>query len=125
RWPGKPPGCGNNTARRKCQSACWGRAMNPGLPQSSWTARIGEFTLWSIAGIIVLTAHIAAATVFLRQEPTPAADQGPPAAIMIELAAEPEAINTEEDLVSEEIVDSEEVASKQVEPVVDPLPEPI
>ncbi len=99
--------------------------MNPGLPQSSWTARIGEFTLWSIAGIIVLTAHIAAATVFLRQEPTPAADQGPPAAIMIELAAEPEAINTEEDLVSEEIVDSEEVASKQVEPVVDPLPEPI
>lgn len=89
-------------------------------PRSS---RLGELALWSTAGLVVLTAHIAAAAVLLRQEPAPPADQGPPAAIMIELAAEPEAVNTEEDQVSTEEVDAEEIASNQLKPVENPLPE--
>jgi len=99
--------------------------MTPTTPQSGRPSRIGELALWSTAGMVVLTAHIAAAAVLLRQEPAPAADQGPPAAIMIELAAVPEAANTEEDEVSEEQVNSEVIVSKQAEPVEEPLPEPI
>ncbi|MFN7101231.1 MAG: TonB family protein [Pseudorhizobium sp.] len=87
--------------------------------------RFGEVALWSTAGLIVLTAHIAAATVLLKQEPQAPADPGPPAAIMIDLAAEPVAENIEEDQVSTEEIDSEEVASRQVEPVEDALPEPL
>ena len=88
-------------------------------------SRLAELALWSTAGLVVLTAHIAAAAVLLRQEPASPADEGPPAAIMIELAAEPEAVNTEEDQVSTEAVDAEEVVSKQLEPVEEPLPEPL
>ena len=88
-------------------------------------SRLAELALWSTAGLVVLTAHIAAAAVLLRQEPASPADEGPPAAIMIELAAEPEAVNTEEDQVSTEEVDAEEVVSKQLEPVEEPLPEPL
>lgn len=98
--------------------------MTLASPKSSRASRLGELALWSTAGAVVLTAHIAAAAVLLRQEPAPPADQGPPAAIMIELAAEPEAVNTEADQVSTEEVDAEEVASNQLKPVEDPLPEP-
>ncbi|MBA4786310.1 MAG: energy transducer TonB [Rhizobiales bacterium] len=94
-------------------------------PRSSRSGRFAELALWSTAGLVVLTAHIAAAAVLLKQEPSPPADQGPPAAIMIEMAAEPVAQNTEEDQVSTEEVDSEEIASRQVEPVEEPLPEPL
>lgn len=87
--------------------------------------RFGEVALWSTAGLIVLTAHIAAATVLLKQEPQAPAEQGPAAAIMIDLAAEPVAENIEEDQVATEEIDSEEVASRQVEPVQDALPEPL
>ncbi len=99
--------------------------MIAGVLRSGRASRFGELALWSTAGLVVLTAHIAAAAVLLRQEPASPADQGPQAAIMIELAAEPEAVNTEEDQVSTEEVDAEEVASKQLEPVEDPLPEPM
>ena len=99
--------------------------MTSTTPQSGRPSRIGELALWSTAGMVVLTAHIAAAAILLRQEPAPAADQGPPAAIMIELAALPEAANTEEDEVSEEQVNSEEIVSKQAEPLPEPIPEPL
>lgn len=99
--------------------------MTSAVLRSGRASRLGELALWSAAGLVVLTAHIAAAAVLLRQEPASPADQGPPAAIMIELAAEPEAVNTEEDQVSTEEVDTQEVASKQLEPVEDPLPEPL
>lgn len=97
--------------------------------RSSHAGRLGELALWSSAAMVVLTAHIAAAAVLLRQEPESLAEQGPPAAIMIELAAEPEAVNTEEDQISAEEADSEEVASRQLEPVeqppAEPLPDPV
>lgn len=89
------------------------------------SGRFAELALWSTAGLVVLTAHLAAAAVLLKQEPSAPADQGPPAAIMIDLAAEPVAENTEEDQVSTEEMDSQEIASRQIEPVEDPLPEPL
>lgn len=101
--------------------------MSDPTSHSSRKGRIGELVLWSTAGVIMLTAHLGAAAALLRQDPEPAADTGPPAAIMIELAAEPEAANTEEDQVAEEQLNSEEVVSKQVEPVEtppEPTPEP-
>lgn len=101
--------------------------MSDPTSHSSRKGRIGELALWSTAGVIMLTAHLGAAAALLRQDPLPAADMGPPAAIMIELAAEPEAANTEEDQVAEDQLDAEEVASKQLEPVEtppEPTPEP-
>jgi protein TonB len=94
-------------------------------PRSSRSGRFAELALWSTAGLVVLTAHLAAAAVLLNQEPSAPADQGPPAAIMIDLAAEPVAENIEEDQVSTEEMDSQEIASRQIEPVEDPLPEPL
>lgn len=99
--------------------------MTLATPRSSRAGRLGELALWSSAAMVVLTAHIAAAAVLLRQEPDAPAEPGPPAAIMIELAAEPEAANTEEDQVATEEVDSEEVASRQLEPVEEPPAEPL
>lgn len=98
--------------------------MTPNIPHSSRAGRFGELALWTVAGLVVLTGHIAAAAVLLRQETAPPADQGPPAAIMIELAAEPEAVNTEEDQVAEDMTDSQEIVSKQMDPVEEPPPEP-
>lgn len=98
--------------------------MTLATPRSSRAGRLGELALWSSAAMVVLTAHIAAA-VLLRQEPDALAEPGPPAAIMIELAAEPEAANTEEDQIATEEVDSEEVASRQLEPVEEPPAEPL
>ncbi|HEX2146195.1 MAG TPA: TonB family protein [Pseudorhizobium sp.] len=94
-------------------------------PRTSRYGRLGELALWSTASLVVLTAHLAAAAILLQQDPAPPADQGPAAAIMIELAAEPEAANTEEDQISTEEVDSQEIASKQLEPVEEPPPEPV
>ena len=95
------------------------------LMQKSRRARLGEAALWTSACLVVLTAHLAAAAVMLRQEPSDDADASPPAAIMIELAPEPEAAVTEETVVSEEIQDSQEVKSETVEPVEEPPPEPV
>ncbi|MCJ8507653.1 TonB family protein [Rhizobium lemnae] len=82
-----------------------------------WKRRLGEAALWTGAGSLVLTAHLAAAAVLLRHEPEESGDLAPPAAIMIELAAVPEAAATEETVVSEDTQDSLEVKTEQSEPV--------
>ena len=83
----------------------------------SWKRRLGEVALWTGASSLVLTAHLAAAAVLLRHDTEESGDLAPPAAIMIELAAEPEAAATGETIVSEETQDSLEVKSEQTEPV--------
>ena len=90
----------------------------------SRTARLGEAALWSGACVVVLTAHLAGAAVLLRQEPADAGDAAPPAAIMIELAPEPEAAAVDETVASDQLQDSEEVKNQSVEPVTEPPPEP-
>lgn len=98
--------------------------MSQMLPRSRWS-KLGEAALWSSACTVVLAAHLAAAAVMLREEPVESADAAQPAAIMIELAPEPEAVETEETQVSEETQDSQEVKSETTEPVKEPPPEPV
>lgn len=103
--------------------------MNPAAPYRGTGHKIGELSLWTGASILVLSAHIAAAALLLQEEPVVDVDSAPPAAIMIELAPEPEAVNTEEEQISPDVTDAQQVESEQTEPVEEaqpePLPEPI
>lgn len=105
--------------------------MNPAAPYRNRVQKIGEVSLWAGASVLVLSAHIAAAALLMQEEPVVDADSAPPAAIMIELAPEPEAVNTEAEQVSPDTTDSEKVESEQVKPVEevqkepDPLPDPV
>jgi periplasmic protein TonB len=93
---------------------------------------VGEGLLWTTAGVLIATAHAGAVAIMLREPEMVIADSGPPPAIMIELAPEPEAILTEETEISTEQVDAEEVKTATsellpepvLEPVEQPLPEP-
>lgn len=86
---------------------------------------VGEGLLWTTAGLLIATAHAGAVAVLLREPDTVVADSGPPPAIMIELAPEPEAVNTEENEISTEQVDAEEVKTATSEPLPEPIPEPV
>src|SRR3546814_17005521 len=96
--------------------------MNPTGLNSNRSGRLGELALWTGASILVLAVHIGAAAAILHQEPVDAGDNAPPAAIMIELAAAPEAANTEEDQIAEQTDSSQEVQSANLQPVVEPEP---
>ncbi len=65
-------------------------SASDGLRRSR-AARMGEVALWSAAGLVVFAAHAYAVALMLREPEAVLADDSPPAAIMIELAAEPEA----------------------------------
>ncbi len=86
---------------------------------------IGEGLLWTTAGLLIATAHAGAVAVLLREPDIVVADSGPPPAIMIELAPEPEAVNTEENEISTEQVDAEEVKTATSEPLPELIPEPV
>lgn len=93
-------------------------------PRSTKRA-IGEGLLWTTAGLLIATAHAGAVAVLLREPEMVVADSGPPPAIMIELAPEPEAVITEENEISTEQVDAEEVKTATSEPLPEPIPEPV
>lgn len=96
--------------------------MNPvGGPGRSKVAAVGEVLLWSIAAFAVFAAHAGAVALMLREPEETAADNSPPAAIMIELAAEPEAAVVEEDQITPDDADSEEIKTA----AITPLPEPV
>lgn len=95
------------------------------VSQAGPSGRVGELALWSIAGLLMLSVHIGAAALLIQESPDAPADNAPPAAIMIELAPEPEAVNTEADQVSPDLQDQEEIKSEQAEPVEEPQPEPM
>ncbi|MGL4198081.1 MAG: TonB family protein [Allorhizobium sp.] len=86
---------------------------------------VGEGLLWTVAGVLIFAAHAGAVAVLLREPEMVMADSGPPPAIMIELAPEPEAVITEETEISHEQVDSEEVKTASSTPLPEPIPEPI
>lgn len=94
---------------------------------------LGEWLLWTTAGVLVVTAHAGAVAYLMREPMVAMEDSGPPPAIMIELAPEPEAVLTDETEISTEQVDAEEVKTASSEPLPDPvepppvqpLPEPI
>lgn len=89
-------------------------------------SRLVEAVLWASAAVMTLSVH-AGAAIYLMQTVEPAlGDEGPPPAIMIEMAALPEAVNTEDTTQSNDAVDSVETLSDTVEPVEEPPPpEPI
>ncbi len=80
----------------------------------------GRTLLWASAGIVAFAVHAGAVAWALREQPIEMADNAPPPAIMIELAAEPEAINTEENNIAEQMQDSVEMKSDTTEPVEEP-----
>lgn len=86
-------------------------------------SRLGEVALWSTAAFLMLSVHAGAAFYLMQEKDEAPADNGPPAAIMIELAALPEAVNTEETIEANDQVESEEVKSDITEPVEEPVPE--
>lgn len=96
-------------------------------------SRLGEVALWAVAGLLTLSVH-AGGAYYLMQEPVEQeVDGGPPAAIMIELAALPEAVQTEETVETNDVEDVQDVKSIVSEPLEDvpppempqPMPEPI
>ena len=82
-----------------------------------------ELALWAGASLLVLSLHVGAAMWLLREPDMIAADDTPPAAIMIELAETPEATETEENEISPDEVMSD--ASAAVEKVEEPVDEPV
>lgn len=109
-------------------------------PFEAGTGRWRDALLWGGAGLAVVTAHVASAA-WLASRPAIAAPEeaGPQAAIMIELAAAPEALNVDTTQVSTDMQDAVESAGAAQpepmpeppapelptpEPVVEPTPEP-
>ncbi|WCK02133.1 energy transducer TonB family protein [Agrobacterium tumefaciens] len=93
-----------------------------GHPQARHS-RLGEVTLWSAAALLMLSVH-AGFAYYLMQEPEEQDAGGqPPAAIMIEMAAIPEAVKTEETTQAQDVEDTQEVKSDSSEPVEEAAPE--
>ena len=82
-----------------------------------------ELALWAGASLLVLSLHVGAAMWLLREPDMIAADDTPPAAIMIELAETPEATETEENELSPDEVMSD--ASAAAQKVEEPVDEPV
>ncbi len=82
-----------------------------------------ELALWAGASLLVLSLHVGAAMWLLREPDMIAADDTPPAAIMIELAETPEATETEENEISPDELMSD--ASAAAEKVEEPVDEPV
>ncbi len=86
---------------------------------------IGEFVLWCGSALAVMAIYAGAALWLAQEEPMAAADNSPPPAIMIELAETPEATQTGETDISQEVRDSAQSApsEKADEPLDEPSPE--
>ncbi|MBA8837657.1 TonB family protein [Ochrobactrum sp. RH2CCR150] len=95
------------------------RNVNPMEDNRGLETSFVEFVLWAAAGLVVLSVHVGVALWLLREPAMAAADNTPPAAIMIELAETPEAEMTEENEISpdQETADASTPAEKLEEPV--------
>lgn len=83
-----------------------------------------DWLLWCTAGTLVFAAHAGAVVLMLQQPEEPLADGAPPAAIMIELAPEPVATKVEENQLTPDQQDAEEVKSEAVEKPPQPVEPP-
>ncbi len=97
--------------------------MNPAAPYHSKGNRLGELALWTGAGVLVLGVHLTAGALLMQEDPQPVSDGSPPPAIMIELAPEPQAVNTEEEQIAPDMADAE-AAKGEEKPVEEPEPLP-
>ena len=96
--------------------------MNGDLDSSTLHGGVSELALWAGASLLVLSMHVGGAMWLLREPEMIAADNAPPAAIMIELAETPEATETEENEITPDEVMSD--ASAAAEKVEEPVDEP-
>lgn len=92
-------------------------------------SRVGEILLWSFAAFVMLSVHAGLAALLLREPAPTAAQDSPPAAIMIEMAAMPESVDTTENVINPDTAEAEDIKSDTVEPVeevaeVPPEPQP-
>ncbi|WP_312946289.1 TonB family protein [Agrobacterium sp.] len=92
-------------------------------------SRLGEILVWSFAAVVMLSAHAGLAALLLLEPVPTAAQDAPPAAIMIEMAALPESVDTTENVINPDTAEAEDIKSDTVEPVeevtdVPPPPEP-
>lgn len=85
---------------------------------NSRQAQLAEAVLWAGAGLVMLASHVGLAAWLMRAEPIVAADNAPPAAIMIEFSDVSEAITTDETDIAEEQLDTE--ASAPSEELISP-----
>lgn len=106
--------------------------MNDFDSSISRRTKIIEVLLWSGAALVTLGIHSGAVAWMLRADSVIAADSSPPAAIMVEVAAVPESMQTEKDEVTPDITSANESVAqnkqKQQEPpqeqVVEQVTEP-
>ena len=96
--------------------------MKPALPQPR-QSRLGEVAVWAVAAVLTLSVHAGAAYYLMQEEPKPVEDGGPQAAIMIELAAIPQAAVTDDTTSSADAEDTAEVKSENLKPVEEVVPE--
>jgi len=96
--------------------------MNGDIDSSTLHGGVSELARWAGASLLVLSLHVGGAMWLLREPEMIAADNAPPAAIMIELAETPEATETEENEITpdEAMSDASAAAEKVEEPVDEP-----
>jgi periplasmic protein TonB len=98
--------------------------MKTGRDHKNGRLSAADIVLWTAAGVLAFAAH-AGAVVLMMQEPVEVAGSNePPAAIMIEMAPEPEATKVDENQITPDQQDAPEVKSDAVTPPVEPPPEP-
>lgn len=97
--------------------------MSGYLSQKSRFRTAGELLLWTSAALCVAAVHAGAVALLLQQPEIELADAAPPAAIMIELAPEPEAAAVEEEQIVPDTVDAEEIKTSSHEPAPVPVKE--
>lgn len=96
--------------------------MNGATDSNGLHGSVSELALWAGASLLVLSLHVGSAMWLLREPEMIAADNAPPAAIMIELAETPEATETQENEITPDEVMSD--ASAAAEKVEEPVDEP-
>jgi periplasmic protein TonB len=84
--------------------------------------RAAEAVLWFCASIVVLTTHVGGAAWLLREPPAMAAEDAPPAAIMVELAPESEAVFTETNEIAPDLETSAPNNTVEATPAPDEAP---
>jgi protein TonB len=108
---------------------CRGKAVNNFDGSITYRAKVAEALLWVGAGVVAFGLHAGIMVWLLRGEPVVAADNSPPAAIMIEFAAAPEAVQAEQNEVSPDQQSAEESTSqidqKSEEPPQEQTAEPV
>ena len=88
--------------------------MNPWLDEAR-SLRFGGVATWTLATLAVIGAHGAGAAYLLRPVPQ-AQDAAAAPALMLELAPMPEAVNTDQTNIADNLQDAAEVKAPEPDP---------